>query len=190
MTYSSSLPNIPNALHGPGIIIWVMHPLHSSNTKSVIHPIFCPSHILITSLCLSSHKRTGNTPQSPHNTICLLILRNACLCTGTLIIGQTYLPIRPSAALDFLAVATATPSKIRLADELISCVVLLNINVSVHSFTFLRIRQKCFHRLERIFLKARHLSLRYVNFVRNLHLRLSVKISEVYNIPLPVSEMG
>ncbi len=53
-------------------------------------------------------------------------------CTDTLIIRQTYSSIRSSAMLDFLVVATATPSKIRLADERISSVVLPNINVSVH----------------------------------------------------------
>ncbi len=53
-------------------------------------------------------------------------------CLVSLIISQTYLSIRPSAALDFLAVATAAPSKICLADERISCVVLTNINEAGH----------------------------------------------------------
>jgi len=38
-------------------------------------------------------------------------------CTDRIIFSQTSLPIRPSAALDFLSAASATPPKIRLADE-------------------------------------------------------------------------
>ena len=59
-----------------------------------------------------------------------------------IIFSQTSLSIRPSAALDFLSVATATPSKIRLADERIFCGVSPDIIWSAHNadtFTFSQI---------------------------------------------------
>lgn len=57
----------------------------------------------------------------------------------TAIISQTHLSIHTSASLNFLAAATAAPSKIRLADERIFCVILLNINKTRHKY-YIRLR--------------------------------------------------
>ena len=53
-------------------------------------------------------------------------------CAVCIIFSQTSLSIRPSAALDFLAVATAAQSKIRLAYERISCGVSRDIMQTAH----------------------------------------------------------
>ena len=61
ITYSFSLPNIPQRHPGPGIIRWVIQPVFSSNSTSPTKPRRLQSQIFITSFFLNQKYASAHT---------------------------------------------------------------------------------------------------------------------------------
>ena len=99
----------------------VIHTVTQCIDHLTIRPITCLNFHLLRQIFQSQPPlRRQKSALQNENSFCVISLnvrRSIHQCTDTFTIRQTYLPFHPSAALDFLAVATATPLKICLAEE-------------------------------------------------------------------------